>query len=151
MSQWLRACLKRSVAPADLKRSGLTAPQRSAYAMEFERREQAVAADRQDQIETQLCQTLRHSGAVLENFVEHADGYRVTWSSGGQRHVSSVTRDDLTVQVAGICLSGQDRKFDLGSLVGVVREAEQNYEIVTVGSDNDGMSENDYWHIHPPE
>ncbi|MHC4877790.1 MAG: hypothetical protein ACYTGL_14945 [Planctomycetota bacterium] len=149
LAGWLRESLERAIPAEQLHRSRLTSPMRRAYALELKRREQAVKVERHDRIEGQLRRSLAHSGARLQGFVEHADGYRVTWLSGGRQHVSSIDRDDLTVQVAGICLNGEDRNFDLGSLVGVVREAEQLHEVVEIGHANGGMDEHDYFRIHP--
>lgn len=149
LAVWLRESLESEISPDQLQRSGLTLPMRRAYAMELKRREHAVRVERHDRVEGQLRCALEHSGAQLHGFVEHADGYRVTWLSDGRRHVSSIDREDLTVQVAGICLNGEDSNFDLGSLVGVVREAEQLHEVVEVGHANGGMDEDDYFRIHP--
>jgi len=38
----------------------------------------------------------------------------------GSVHFSSIATEDLTVISSGICLSGEDRKFDMQSLVGVM-------------------------------
>lgn len=149
LAGWLRECLASEIPAAELKRPGLTSSMRDAYALELQRRRKVMRVERHDRIETQLRRALSHSGARLHGFVEHADGYRVTWTAGGRRQVTSVDRHSLTVQVAGICLNGEDQKFDLGSLAGVVQEAEQSHEVVDVGHENGGMTEDDYFRIHP--
>ena len=118
--------------------------------MNFFQKEEIRKQTEAEQTEERLQEALRHAGAQLVEFLERRDGYRVTYTIGGRQHVSAVRKDDLTVQVAGICLNGQDRQFDLASLVGVIREGETGGEIVPVGHDNAGMEEGEYWDVHPP-
>lgn len=92
---------------------------------------------------------LAHAGAELASYIEREDAYTVTFTVDGQSHRTTVRKDNLAVLVAGICLGGQDRRFDLQSLVGVIREAEQGRRLVRVG-DAEGLNEEMYWRIHPP-
>lgn len=121
---YLRREILQMADPKELERSGLTKGQRVAYAVEYTRRATAILADRRRRAEARLAEALEHAGAVLRDFANTHDGYRVTFTVDGRRHTSIVRNEDLTVHSAGICLSGQDRNFDLNSLVGVLREGE---------------------------
>lgn len=155
-AEYLRAALDKQTPPPQLDRPGLSAELRAAYelnlvqALEAEqarRKRDAALFAAQDPVRRRLRAQLSHAGAELVDYLERADGYRVTYTVGGRRMTSSVNKD-LTVQVAGICLSGEDQKFDLGSLVGVLREG-RGERAPRVGRENRGMTEEQYWHAHP--
>jgi hypothetical protein len=141
---YLRQQLQQATDPNLLDRPGLTPEERLAYALNVvsQAANQPAAAGPAGRLRAALAQ----AGAELVDYLERGDGYRVTYSIGGQQHVSSVNKSDLTIQVAGICLSGEDQKFDLTSLVGVLREA--GGEVLRIG--DDGMEEEQYWRVHPP-
>lgn len=166
---YLRSALNDMTSPDDLQRPGLTAEERAAYELNFwERIEPLDPLDDDcdlqrnplhrrrshnpqggepmpvdsDPVRQRLRESLSHAGAQLVDYLERSDGYRVYYRVGGRQYTSSVDKEDLTVQVAGICLSGEDRKFDLGSLVGVLREGERGDAIYEVGEQ--GMTE-DSW------
>jgi hypothetical protein len=174
---YLRRALDESVPPEDLDRPRLTAEERAAYELNYwqlvrppdeepedqaprrnpphrrrSRRGEAEPppATDADPVRRRLRENLSHAGARLVDYLERADSYRVTYTIGGRQHTSSVDKGDLTVHVAGICLSGEDRKFDLASLVGVLREGDQDDMIYPVGDGNYGIDEEEYWRIHPP-
>lgn len=138
---YLREALNGLVPPDELARPGLTPEERTAYAVNYCRKEEVRRQAEAERTEGRIRDALAHGGAELVGYLERRDSYRVTYEIGGQRHVSAVAKDDLTVQAAGICLSGQDRRFDLSSLMGVIREAEGTGEIVRVGED--GVEEYD--------
>jgi hypothetical protein len=148
MANFLRQELGRLTPPEKLERSGLTAEERAAYAQSYWPRYEASEEGRRHREEGRLRDALAHAGAELKDYVERQDVYTVTYEVDGERHVSAVSKKDLSVQVAGICLSGEDEHFDLQSLVGVIREA-QGGGLVRVGRDNQGMAEEDYWRVHP--
>ncbi|HEX4124694.1 MAG TPA: hypothetical protein VHY37_08210 [Tepidisphaeraceae bacterium] len=119
---YLRRALSGMTDPHGLDRPGLTKGQRIAYAIQFTRRTEAIAAERHRQADIRLTAALKHAGAELRDFADGGDEWRVSYLVDGRRHTSMIRKDDLTVRSAGICLSGRDADFDLASLVGVLRE-----------------------------
>jgi hypothetical protein len=150
IAAYLREALGEMVEPVRLSRTGLTAEERTAYAINYAPRLQAEIDAHVDRVEKRLREALAHAGATLKDYLEREETFRVTYEVDGRRHVSVVNQNDLSVHVAGICLSGEDRHFDLQSLVGVLREAQTGGRVVRVGFDNRGMPEGDYWDVHPP-
>lgn len=148
-ARYLRQQLELLTPPEKLQRSGLTAEERAAYAVTYWPRYHASEEGRRSREEQRLRSALEHAGAELTDYVERHDVYTVTYEVDGQRHVSAVSKKDLSVQVAGICLSGEDQNFDLQSLVGVIREAQGGVGLVRVGDENRGMPEEHYWRVHP--
>jgi hypothetical protein len=146
---YLRQALEALVKPDQLDRPGLSAEEREAYRANYDIRYETSEEARRSREEQRLRQTLAAAGAEFKDCRERGDVFTVTYEVDGQRHVSAVARTDLSVQVAGICLSGQDENFDLQSLVGVIREAQGSGEIVRVGPPNQGMAEEQYWQVHP--
>lgn len=160
---FLRSALNEMAPPERLARPSLTAEQRAAYDLNYwqmrqpaedgalksqARRRQRSPPTDTDPVRQHLRENLSHAGANLIDYLERSDVFRVTYEVGGQRYTSSVNKDDLTVQLAGICLSGEDRKFDLSSLVGVLREGSRYGELFEIG--DNGMDEDTYWQVHPP-
>jgi hypothetical protein len=116
----LRQALEDDVAPADLRRPGLSPEERAAYGWVRERLERA----RMTVQTARLADALAYAGAKLLAYTERDDVYTVAYDVDGQRCVSTIRKGDLSVGTAGICLSGRDGDFDLTSLTGVLREAE---------------------------
>jgi hypothetical protein len=147
-ASYLRQELALLSPPEQLHRSGLTAEERAAYELNYWPRYEATEGARRSREQDRLRGALAHAGADLKDYIERDDVYTVTYEVDGQRHTSAIAKKDFTVQVAGICLSGEDQNFDLQSLVGVIREA-QGGTIVRVGQENQGIAEEQYWRAHP--
>jgi hypothetical protein len=146
IAAYLREALSAGTSPDDLHKPTLAAEEREAYGIVY----RASEAAQRDQVETRLGDALAHAGAELASYIEREDAYTVTFTVDGRPHRSTVRKEDLTVLVAGICLQGQDRRFDLASLVGVLREGHRGRRIVRVG-DRQALAEDVYWQIHPPD
>ena len=126
LASYLNESLVRMVEPKFLNHSGLTLQQRLAYTSVHDTRRRLVAEAQRDTDEHRLRLAIEHAGAKLRGFSELPDVYRVAYTVDGHRHVSVVRKNDLSVQSAGICLSGQDQRFDLASLVSVLREGQRS-------------------------
>jgi hypothetical protein len=131
-ASYLRQALDKLIVPEQIQRRGLTAEERSAYALNYWPRYLTSEEGKRSQEEKRLRDALAHAGANLRSYIDRRDVYTVTYEVDGERHVSAISKKDLSVQVAGICLSGEDAKFDLQSLVGVIREGRGEGELVRV-------------------
>ncbi|HKB00948.1 MAG TPA: hypothetical protein VKD90_01955 [Gemmataceae bacterium] len=138
---YLRDALRDMTPPDRVDRPRLTAEERTTYRLAWEARQEEM----RDHTEDRLRDALAHAGAEFRGYAEQSDAYRVEFAVGGKRHVSVVNKANLGVQLAGICLDGADRHFDLSSLVGVLRGADS---VLRIG--DGGMGEEQYWEIHPP-
>ena len=123
IAAYLRTALHSLEDSANLSRPGLTPEEKAAYAVNFVKSEEEVRKCHAEQTEDRLRSALAHAGAELRGFLERDDVYRISYSVDGREHTSAISKEDLTVESAGICLDGMDRDFDLQSLVGVLREA----------------------------
>ncbi len=64
--------------------------------------------------------------AKLKNVLIRKDLVEVQWESSRGGSYNSIARiKDLSIVSAGICLSNQDKKFDLVSLIGIVNQGEK--------------------------
>ena len=142
VSDYLRKEFLDEVPLQKLDRPHLTLEDRLAYAVadEFRKKEKRVLA------EDRLRDALTHAGAEFRSYLEREDGFRVEFEVAGVRHVSVVNKQDFSLQLAGVCLNGEDGNFDLNSLVGVLRQADG---VLRVGEENQGMDAEMYWEAHP--
>jgi hypothetical protein len=131
--------------PETLHKRGLSREERDAYTLAWALLFQAARS----KVEVRLSEALAHAGAELRSYIERGDAYVVTYEVDGRQHVSTIRADDLSVMTAGICLAGQDQRFDLTSLVGVLRQAGQERRLVWIGEG--GLPEDHYWEVHPAE
>lgn len=116
----MASALKAYLSPEALRFSGLTPELREAYRLIIKQEgDLRVRCG-----EARLRRALEFGGGKLESFIDRGDYWTTQWTTaGGERHTSAIHKEDLTVLSAGICLDGEDKKFDLQSLVGVVEQA----------------------------
>lgn len=126
VSRTLRRSLEADTKPADLRARGMVPSERLAYRMMYLHKHRNDPAETMLDDRTRISEALRHAGATLDSFryTDQNQQYAtVRFEMDGQDHVVNVSVGDLTLQSAGVCLSGQDQDFDLTSVVGVLREA----------------------------
>jgi hypothetical protein len=111
----LQTNLQQFTSIENLRFLGLTPEMRTVYEL--------VANRTEDQDRKRLRNALSTGGGSLDRYEDKGDHWTVAWRTGdGEEHTSAISKRDLTVVTAGICLDGFDRDFDLQSLVGVVEQ-----------------------------
>lgn len=114
---WLGKALRRMSPPGALDRKGLSHAERRAYEIQYRWAQELAKSAEERRLESALAL----AGGRLVSFEERHGTFTVTYTVDGQAFQSVVTKKDLSVVSAGICLSGRDRDFDLASLVSVMR------------------------------
>lgn len=82
-----------------------------------------------DADEIRIQQALARVGAKYQSHREVGDCFSVTYEVNGEAHRSTVDKNSLSIQSAGICLAGTDAAFDLQSLVSVIEEGQRTGQI----------------------
>jgi hypothetical protein len=83
--------------------------------------------DEKDRIEARFADALSHAGARFHSYTQRSSTYVVRYEVDGRDVISTVRDEDLSVVTAGMCLQGQDSRFDLTSLVSVLREGRRRH------------------------
>jgi len=111
-----------NLAPLDkLQKSGLNPFHREAYQWQLLLKEKRIGEVTMDKIQ----QAVRHAGGFFKSYIERHDSYTVIFAIEGGEYRATIEKSGLGVISAGICLSGEDKKFDLQSLVSVVKEGQK--------------------------
>jgi len=119
-AECLREVLNKSVSPDKLEIRGLIPFHRKAYQWQFFLREEHLE---EITLET-IKKAVEHGTGKFLSYIERNDSYVVTFSLDGEEFRATIMKKDFEVISAGICLSGEDRKFDIQSLTGVIREGQ---------------------------
>ena len=94
---------------------------RTVYSLAFSRTAAYRARRRQRRDEARLGKALAFAGGQLQDVQERGNYWLVEWATqDGEVHRSAISKQDLTVVSAGICLDDRDQDFDLQSLVSVM-------------------------------
>jgi hypothetical protein len=121
MADALREALRAERSASDLRMRNLTPEARTTYELVASRTRAERERRRQMRDTSRLQDALAHAGGRLNDFHDRGDFWSVEWhTADGELHTSAISKSDLTVVGAGICLSGRDRDFDLQSLVRVI-------------------------------
>jgi len=132
--EYLRESFQNSVKATDVRFSGLTFEEKSAYALRAQIEEQA----REKTNEERVKEAVEHGGGEMLRLIEREDHFSVTYTVDGRQYTTRVTKDDsMAVVCAGFCLSGEDEKFDLKSLIPVLKEGHRDRHYFEVWNADD--------------
>ena len=123
---FLRECFEKRLSSDKVRYKGLTFDEKIAYAIRTKIDEEFKKSLQEGTLKGDV----EHSGGKFISFIERRDHYAVTLEVDGQRYTAHVGKDRThRVISAGICLSGEDTKFDLKSLISLYRRGQQNHMI----------------------
>jgi hypothetical protein len=121
-SEYLRNNLEKLLEAPKLKCPGLTFEEKLAYTLRTTLDKDLV----EERKKKSLDEDVTHAGGKMVRYAEKKDHYSVTYTVDGETFTSHISKDPKHwVIAAGICLAGNDRRFDLKSLITVVREAKK--------------------------
>ena len=122
-AETMRAALQAAALPETLRFPGLTPEMRATYDLAVQQSHTSGSLRQERHAGNRLRAALTNAGGELEGYEDRGEFWQVEWiTRDGARHRSAIGKQDLTVLSSGICLSGEDRKFDLQSLVGVIEK-----------------------------
>lgn len=122
IARHLRDSLEKNVLPENVRYSGMVPAEALAYHMAFLHKDNTYVLGKAMTLDERIREALKHSGAQLDAFWQRGEeSITVRFLADGNTHICNV-KNDLTLQSAGVCLRGEDQKFDLASLIGVLRE-----------------------------
>ena len=140
-TEYLRHEWENHVEPDKLRFSGMVQEERLAYALRFQMDKEMQKKGKEARLRT----AVEHGGGSLVSYIERADHFSVTYTVDGRQYTSRVTKDDsLSVLSAGICLNGQDTKFDLKSLIPVLKEGHRDRHYFEVFNPDDPNDDEDF-------
>ena len=113
IAEFLQDNLRERTPVKKLTGQGLTPQEKLVYRIALDMEKEPV--------EEMLKRFVSHGGGKLYSFTDRGDSYTIRFSIAGEV-VSATVKKDLEIISAGFCLSGEDNKFDLASLVSVVKE-----------------------------
>ncbi|MBA7632576.1 hypothetical protein ES703_40124 [subsurface metagenome] len=133
LADYLRRALANLASLDKLRKSGLDPFHREAYQWQLLLKEKKIGEVTIDKIK----RAVLHAGGFFKSYIEHHDSYTVIFAIGEGEYRATIEKNDFEVLSAGICLSGEDKKFDLQSLVSVVKEGQEKNKIYREGGEEE--------------
>ena len=120
-AEYLRQAMLRLEHPEKIKFSGLNIEEKLAYTLRMTFDKRFV----EDRKKIDLREDVEFAGGKFIDFVEKQDHFSVTYVVDGQQFTSHISKEPRRMVIsAGLCLAGGDKKFDLKSLISVIREGQ---------------------------
>ncbi len=133
-SDYLRESFRKMTLVKRIQYPGLMFEEKAAYAFKFEMDKEILEKMKKKDLED----AVSHGGGKMVGYHEYKDHFKVTFKVDEVEYTSTISKDSShEVLSSGICLSGEDKKFDLKSLVSVFREKQR-------GSSRDNEDDDDY-------